>query len=673
MFKLESSFQPAGDQPRAINDIVNHFQNGGEHYVLLGVTGSGKTFSMANVIRELGKSTLVMAPNKTLAAQLYAELKGFFPHDPVGFFISYYDYYQPEAYIPATDTYIAKDSAINEDIDKMRHECTRSLFEESRAIVVASVSCIYGLGSPSAYASLMIDLKAGDKWNREELMRRLIEIQYSRGVTSFDRGQFRVRGSSIDIFPPHQKEEGIRLKLAGGKIATLEEFDLMTGMPTREIERVGLYPNSHYVADQTNLQEMIKQILEDLGERLRFLQNHGRLIEARRLEQRTMQDVETLEQLGFCPGIENYSRYLSGKQPGEPPACLLDYFPEDFLTIIDESHITVPQIRGMYHGDRARKQNLVHFGFRLPSALDNRPLDFDEFSARNKQVLYVSATPSEYDFEISQNKYTEQIIRPTGLVDPQVTVKPADDQVDDLYDEIQKSIAIGGRTMITVLTKKMAEELATYYRERGLAVRYLHSDIDALGRAELLRHFREGRFDALIGINLLREGLDLPEVVLVGIMDADKEGFLRSRSSLIQMIGRAARNSEARVIFYANRITDSMRQAMDETQRRRTIQIRYNREHDVTPRTVTKALPKDLRTLHGLIDTNPNLESELEELAGKFQSKAQVEKELKKLTKEMKRQAAKLEFEKAKEIQDQVKQLRALLLLYGEDDGQETR
>ena len=581
IFDLDTKFTPMGDQPKAINSICNFYKQGEKEHVLLGVTGSGKTFTMANVIKNLGQPALIIAPNKTLAAQLFTEFKNFFPNDAVGFFISYYDYYQPEAYVPSTDTYIAKDSSINEDIDKMRHQATQDLFEKKNTIIISSVSCIYGLGSPDSYSSLVVPLEVGMEISRDDLLRQLIEIQYSRNDIQLKRGHFRVRGDIVDIMPSNEKEKAIRIEFFGDEIDNLCIIDAITGNKIRDLSSLSIYPNSHYVADKKDMRQIVKEILTDLGIRLRELKSENKLVEYQRLEQRVMQDVESLEQLGFCSGIENYSRYLTGKKPGEPPPTLLDYFPEGFITIIDESHLTVPQINGMFKGDRSRKETLVNFGFRLPSALDNRPLNFNEFKQRIDKVLYVSATPGKYELETTKATISEQVIRPTGLVDPEVEIRPATTQVDDLYNQIV-STTKSGRVLITTLTKKMAEDLTEYYRDMGIKVRYLHSDIVTLERANLLRDLRKGVYDVLIGINLLREGLDLPEVELVAIMDADKEGFLRSKSSLIQIVGRAARNSNARVIFYAEKETDSMKEAIIETERRRNIQLEHNKANGIT-------------------------------------------------------------------------------------------
>ena len=676
MFQIVSDFKPSGDQPHAIEEIVSAFQSGKKDHVLLGVTGSGKTFTMANVIKELETPTLVIAPNKTLAAQLYLEFKSFFPNDAVGYFISYYDYFQPEAYVPTTDTYIAKDSSINEDIDKMRHEATQYLFEKKHTVIVASVSCIYGLGSPEAYLQQVLKLSVGQEIGRDEVLRSLIDIQYNRNDMQLQRGHFRVRGDTVDVLPAHQKDEALRISFFGDEVESLQLIDALTGKQLNSVAEISIYPGSHYVTEKKSIQKIVSEVLSDLGTRLRSLNADNKLVEAQRLEQRTMQDVEAFEQLGFCPGIENYSRYLTGKQPGEPPPCLLDYFPKNFLTIIDESHITVPQIRAMFRGDRARKQTLVDFGFRLPSALDNRPLSFDEFKERCDQVLYVSATPGSYEYEVGGDNFSEQIIRPTGLLDPEIEVVPASAQVDDLVGRMKIVINKQGRVLITTLTKKMAEDLCTYYQDMGFKVRYLHSDIDTLDRAELLRELRQGVFDVLIGINLLREGLDLPEIQLVAVMDADKTGFLRSRSSLIQIVGRAARNSEAKVIFYGDTVSEAMEEAMKETERRRELQQSYNREHNIVPKTVLKSVGDDLRAVYGLVkkekqeetgqkldDFNPSEKME----AWKVGNAKQLESLMRKKTKEMHKLSGLLEFEKAALVRDELKEMSAVLLLIAAD------
>ena len=669
-FKLATNYLPQGDQPQAIASLCAGINDGARHQVLMGVTGSGKTFTMANLIAQLGRPALIIAPNKTLAAQLFGEMRELFPDNAVEFFISYYDYYQPEAYVPTSDTYIAKDASINDDIDKMRHAATRSLFERRDVIIVASVSCIYGLGSPSAYSQLVVPLTKGQEITRNDLLRSLIDIQYARNDVSLTRGHFRVRGDTVDILPAHQRDEAVRVEFFGDEIESLQLIDALTGKVIRTVDELTIYPGSHYVTDRGDRNQIVREILADLGVRLRELKAQNKLVEYQRLEQRTMHDIETLEHLGYCPGIENYSRYLTGTAPGQPPPTLLDYFPKDFLTIIDESHITNPQINGMYRGDRARKQVLVDYGFRLPSALDNRPLNFEEFLGRAGQLLHVSATPGPFEIQASGGRIVEQVIRPTGLIDPAIEVRPARGQVDDLYGEILKAVQLQGRVLVTTLTKRMAEDLSRHFAEMGVKARYLHADIDSLERVELLRDLRKGEYDVLIGINLLREGLDLPEVRLVAVMDADNEGFLRSRSSLIQVVGRAARNSDGRVIFYADRITDSMRACMDETDRRRTIQEAYNTEHNITPQTIIKSLPVSLRKLYGL-DPEPEVPSAtVDDLAAA--GVATIE-ELGKLIatkqKEMKKLAAALEFEQAADLRDEINKLKGTMLAIGGDDS----
>ncbi len=663
-FKLTAAYQPDGDQPKAIASIVEAFQEGKKQHVLLGVTGSGKTFTMAHVIAKLQKPTLIVAPNKTLAAQLYTEFKSLFPEDHVGLFMSYYDYYQPEAYLPSSDTYIAKDSAVNEDIDKMRHESTRYLIEEPNTIIVASVSCIYGLGSPSAYAKMMLALKAPMAMEREELIRKLIDIQYSRNDRALERGFFRVRGDVIDILPAHDKEFGVRVRFFGDEIESLHQLRVADGKEVQAISEVCLFPNSHYITPRSDRKEIVQEILHDLGVRLRELHALRKEKEAMRLEQRTLEDMELFEQLGYCPGVENYSRYLTGQAPGEPPACLLDYFPDSFLTILDESHITVPQIRGMYRGDRARKENLVEYGFRLPAALDNRPLTFEEFMARTDQLLHVSATPGVYEQAV-EGSYSEQVIRPTGLIDPKIEIHPAYSQIQDVLEESKRAIAAGGRVLLTTLTKKMSEELTEFYREQGLRVRYLHSDIDTLERTQLLRELRMGTFDVLIGINLLREGLDLPEVNLVAILDADKEGFLRSKTSIIQTIGRAARNRDARVILYADEITNSIRQAIDETERRRYIQMAHNEKFDITPKSIQKEIPKDLKVIYGLSEEEPSAAPPLDAvqlMQMGIHTQKDLDKLIKKKTKLMQGAALAMDFEQATKLRNEVAQLKGIRL-----------
>ena len=654
IFQLNAPFAASGDQPRAIEQILQHLQQGEKHHGILGVTGSGKTFTVANIIARYNRPALIVAPNKTLAAQLFTELKEFFPHNHVEFFISYYDYYQPEAYVINTDTYIAKDSSINDDIDKMRHQATRALFECNDTIIVASVSCIYGLGSPENYAQLVCPLHVGRELARNTLLGELIDIQYTRNDHNLERGNFRVRGDVVDILPAHQDREAIRVEFYGDQIESITTIDVLSGKELQAIDRLTLYPNSHYITERTKIGTIVQEILNDLGVRLREFKNAGKLVEYQRLEQRTLQDVETLEQLGFCPGIENYSRYLTGVAPGEPPPTLLDYFPQKFLTIIDESHITVPQLRGMFFGDRSRKQTLVDYGFRLPAALDNRPLNFDEFLTKTDQLLYISATPAEWERQQTGKRYTELIIRPTGLIDPRIEIRPASGQVDDFLGEINKTVQNKGRVLVTTLTKKMSEELTRYYQDFGVRVRYLHSDIDSLERTELLRNLRKGEYDVLVGINLLREGLDLPEVQLVAVMDADKEGFLRSKTSLIQIVGRAARNVDARVIFYADRRTQSIDACIDETTRRRDLQLAHNNKHNIVPRTVKKDLPKDLREIFGL--------KQPAAAATVAVSSSEVEKSITRKTRAMQKAAAALDFEKAAELRDEIQSLRMILL-----------
>lgn len=668
--RVNSPYQPKGDQPKAISKLAANFKAGDKSQILMGVTGSGKTFTMAHLIQELNSPTLIVAHNKTLAAQLFTEMKELFPDNAVGFFISYYDYYQPEAYLPTTDTYIAKDSSINDDIDKMRHEATRNLFERQDVIIVASVSCIYGLGSPESYARQVVSVEQGMEIERNALLRKLIEIQYTRNDIALNRGNFRVRGDVVDILPSHQRDSAIRVEFFGDEIDRVSFIDVLTGKTIKEVPRLTIYPNSHYIAERDNMQKMVKTILVDLGKRLKEFRGQDKLVEAQRIEQRTMHDVELLEELGYCSGIENYSRYLTGKNPGEPPPTLLDYFPDDFLTIIDESHMSVPQLGGMYRGDRSRKQTLVDFGFRLPSALDNRPLNFNEFMERNSRVLYVSATPGNYELESCGGKVVEQIIRPTGLIDPKIIVKPAKSQVDDLYGELNDAIKVGGRVLITTLTKRMAEDLTQYYEDLGLKVKYLHSDIDSLERMELLRDFRKGDFDILIGINLLREGLDLPEVVLVAVMDADQEGFLRSRSALIQVVGRAARNVSGRVIFYADKITKAMQECIDETERRRKIQIEYNKKNNINPTSVVKKMSPGLREIYGLTkeDEKGSGKSRHELLSKyKIENGKDLDRLIRQKSKEMKKAAENLEFEKAAEIRDLLTDLKDLMLAFGEE------
>jgi excinuclease ABC subunit B len=597
-FKLVSEFQPKGDQPQAIQALSESFLKGVPHQVLLGVTGSGKTFTMANVIEKVQKPTLVISHNKTLAAQLYGEFKELFPENAVEFFVSYYDYYQPEAYIPSTDTYIEKDTQINEDIDKMRHSATRSLLERNDVIIVASVSCIYGLGSPEAYHGMLLHLEKGMTISREEILSKLVEIQYERNDIDFHRGTFRVRGDVIEVFPAHEEYRAIRIELFGDEVEAISEVDPIRGKVIQPLDKVPIYPGSHYVTFPDRMEKAIRNIREELEERVEWFKSRNQLLEAQRLEQRTNFDLEMLKELGYCQGIENYSRHLTGRKAGEPPPILLDYYPKDYLLFIDESHVAVPQLIGMYRGDRSRKETLVEYGFRLPSALDNRPLMFEEFEERVRQVVYVSATPSDYEMKKSSGRIVEQIIRPTGLSDPSLEVRPAKNQVDDLLEEIQKQVKKKERVLVTTLTKRMAEDLTEYYADLGIRVKYLHSDIDTLDRIEIIRDLRLGKFDVLIGINLLREGLDLPEVSLVAILDADKEGFLRSEKSLIQTFGRAARNVNGQVILYADKMTGAMDQAILETSRRRKIQEEYNKVHRITPQTVKKSVRNILASIY---------------------------------------------------------------------------
>ena len=658
-FKLVSEFQPKGDQPQAIESLSEGVLEGDQQQVLLGVTGSGKTFTMANVIEKVQKPALVISHNKTLAAQLYGEFKELFPENAVEFFVSYYDYYQPEAYIPSTDTYIEKDTQINEVIDKMRHSATRSLLERNDVIIVASVSCIYGLGSPEAYHGMLLYLEKGMTINREEILSKLVEIQYERNDIDFHRGTFRVRGDVIEVFPAHEGNRAIRIELFGDEVDAISEIDPLRGRIIEPLEKVPIYPGSHYVTPPDRLQKAIQSIREELKERVGWSRSQNKLLEAQRLEQRTKFDLEMLQELGYCQGIENYSRHLTGRKPGEPPPTLLDYYPEDYLLFIDESHVTIPQLIGMYRGDRSRKETLVEYGFRLPSALDNRPLMFEEFEKRVRQVIYVSATPSEYEMKKSRERIVEQIIRPTGLSDPLLEVKPAKNQVDDLLGEIQKRVKKKERVLVTTLTKRMAEDLTEYYADLGIRVKYLHSDIDTLDRVEIIRDLRLGKFDVLIGINLLREGLDIPEVSLVAILDADKEGFLRSEKSLIQTFGRAARNVNGQVILYADKMTGSMDQAILETNRRRKIQEEFNRVHQITPQTVKKAVRNILASIYESdYFTIPALSDVREEYVPIKEIPVMIQK----LKKEMKEAANHLEFERAAEIRDKIQGLEELEL-----------
>ncbi len=650
VFQLVSPYEPQGDQPKAIDSLVEGIQQNLRQQVLLGVTGSGKTFTMANIIQRVDRPTLVMAPNKTLAAQLAGELKAFFPHNAVEYFISYYDYYQPEAYVPQTDLYIEKDSQINDEIDKLRHSATSSLLERPDVIVVASVSCIYGLGSPKDYRELVLSLRVGMERDRDNILRKLVEIQYDRNDVNFIRGKFRVRGDVIEIFPANQSEQALRVEMFGDEIERLREFDPLTGEILGEREHVAIYPASHYVMGQSRLQPAILSISQELEQRLKELKDQGKDLEAQRLEQRTRYDLEMLEEVGFCSGIENYSRHFTGLPPGSPPYTLLDYFPHPFLTIIDESHVTVPQIRGMYAGDISRKTTLVEYGFRLPSAVDNRPLQFDEFSQRIDQVVYVSATPGPYELKVA-DKVVEQIVRPTGLVDPPITLKPTTGQIDDLLAEIRQRVQKSQRVLVTTLTKRMAEDLTEYLRENQVRVRYLHSDIDALERMAIIRDLRLGEFDVLVGINLLREGLDLPEVGLVAILDADKEGYLRSVTSLVQTIGRAARNLDGQVIMYADKMTDSMRRAIDETERRREIQQEYNEVHHIVPKGIVKEV-RDVIQATKAVEDEKRVDKPVKDMTLRERMTL-----AKKLRKEMKEASRNWEFERAALLRDMLMEL----------------
>lgn len=648
-FKLVSDYRPRGDQPQAIAALTEGINSGHKHQVLLGVTGSGKTYTIANVIEQVQRPTLVLAHNKTLAAQLCSEFKEFFPHNAVEYFVSYYDYYQPEAYIPQTDTYIEKDALINEEIDKLRHAATSALFERRDVIIVASVSCIYGLGSPEDYQMLGLSLRPGMLKDRDEILRHLVDIQYSRNDVNFQRGTFRVRGDCLEIYPVSQSEQAIRVEFWGDEIERITEINVLTGEVLGERHHVAIYPASHFVTSEENMERAIRSIEAELKERLQELRAQGKLLEAQRLEQRTRYDLEMMREIGFCTGIENYSRHLDGRLPGQPPNTLLDYFPSDYLLVVDESHVTIPQVRGMYAGDRSRKQTLVEHGFRLPSALDNRPLTFDEFCSRLNQVIYVSATPGSYEMSIAE-QVVEQIIRPTGLVDPVIEVRPIEGQIEDLYAEIRKCIERDERVLVTTLTKKMAEDLTDYFSEMGLKVRYLHSDIDTIERMEIVRDLRLGVFDVLVGINLLREGLDLPEVSLVAILDADKEGFLRSEASLIQTAGRAARNVNGKVIMYADTITGSMQRAIDETNRRRALQIEYNRRHGITPQTVRKAVREIIEATKAAEEKRPYVAaSKLERM-----TKEEVNDLLLHLESQMRTAARELDFERAAELRDMI-------------------
>jgi excinuclease ABC subunit B len=659
-FRLRTSFEPKGDQPQAIDQLTNALRNGEKQQVLLGITGSGKTFTIANVIQRSGKPTLILAPNKTLAAQLYGEMRELFPENACEYFVSYYDYYQPEAYIPSTDTFIDKDAIINDQIDRMRHSATVALLSRRDVIIVASVSCIYGIGSAESYHGLVIQLATGEEMRRDTLLRRLVDIQYERNDVDFHRGTFRVRGDVVEIFPTYEQETAIRIEFFGDDIESIKEVDPLRGRVKGTLERYAIYPGSHYVTPQAQLRRAIESIREELRERLDFFDKEGRFLEKQRLEQRTLYDLEMMEQMGFCSGIENYSRHLSGRKQGEPPPTLIDYFPNDFLIVIDESHQTVPQLQAMYRGDRARKETLVDYGFRLPSALDNRPLKFEEFEDHVRQAIYVSATPGEYEVEKSQGVVVEQLIRPTGLTDPEVEVRSVSGQVDDLLGEIKDRVKKNERVLVTTLTKRMAEDLTDYYRELGVRVRYLHSDIDTLERIDILRDLRLGEFDVLVGINLLREGLDLPEVSLVAIFDADKEGFLRSPRSLIQTTGRASRNLNGRVIMYADTVTAAMKTAIGETNRRRTAQRAYNEKHGIVPQTVVRAI-MNINPASGTIDyfNVPKL-AKGERPQTAVAGAPDIQERIAAMRLEMFAAAEELQFEKAARMRDELKKLEAI-------------
>ena len=657
-FQLVSEFEPAGDQPQAIERLVTGLDDGLAHQVLLGATGTGKTYCVANVIERVQRPTLVLAPNKTLAAQLYAEFAQFFPHNAVAYFVSFYDYYQPEAYVPSTDTFIEKDSLINESIDRMRHAATRSVLERRDIIIVASVSCIYGIGDKTTYRGMSVHIDAGETVRRDRLLRKLVDIQYQRNDMDFHRGTFRVRGDVVEVFPAYEEDRAIRLTFWDEEVEAIHVIDPLRGTKLEELPSVDIFPGSHYVTPADQIRNAVISIQQELGGRLQELRSAGKDLEAQRLEQRAMYDIEMLEQVGFCNGIENYSRHLTGRSSGEPPPVLMDYFPDDYLLIVDESHVAVPQVGGMYRGDRARKTILVEHGFRLPSALDNRPLRFEEFEERQGQTIYLSATPGDYEMDIAGEEVVDLVIRPTGLVDPEVEVRPVGHQVDDLLGEIRDRVARGQRVLVTTLTKRMAEDLTEYYQELAVKVRYLHSDIDTLERVQLLDDLRRGVFDVLVGINLLREGLDLPEVGLVAILDADKEGFLRSARSLIQTIGRAARNAEGRVILYADRMTDSMKKAMGETERRRDRQLAHNAEHGIVPTSTTRSVAQQREVLDGLSGEDPSGADSPEQVRQRLAARmtpAQMDDRIGALQKEMMDAAKSLEFERAAEVRDQLR------------------
>ena len=654
-FKLHSEYQPTGDQPQAIEALVKGFQEGNQFQTLLGVTGSGKTFTMANVIQRIQKPTLIIAHNKTLAAQLYSEFKEYFPENAVEYFVSYYDYYQPEAYVPSTDTYIEKDSAINDEIDKLRHSATAALSEREDVIIVASVSCIYGLGSPIDYKEMVISLRPGMEKDRDEVIHKLIDIQYTRNDMDFKRGSFRVRGDVLEIYPAYSGGDAYRVEFFGDEVERITEIDSLTGEGKAELGHIAIFPASHYVVSKEKMELATQTILAELKEQVAYFKSEDKLLEAQRISERTNFDVEMMRETGFCSGIENYSRHLTGSLPGEPPCTLIDYFPDDFLIIVDESHITLPQVRGMFAGDRSRKTTLVNYGFRLPSALDNRPLNFEEFESKIDQMMFVSATPSVYEANHEMLR-VEQIIRPTGLLDPEIEVRPVEGQIDDLVSEVNKEVANKHKILITTLTKRMAEDLTDYMREIGIRVKYLHSDIDTLERSEIIRDMRLDVFDVLVGINLLREGLDIPGITLVAILDADKEGFLRSETSLIQTVGRAARNSEGHVIMYADSITDSMRVAIEETNRRRAIQQQYNEEHGITPTTIKKSVRDLIAISKAAIEDKKSFEKDPESMDAK-----ELEKLAKELTKKMHQAAAELNFEEAARLRDRMVEVKKML------------
>ncbi len=652
-FELVADFQPAGHQPQAIRQLVEQFPGIGGAQTLLGVTGSGKTFTVASMVEKLQRPTLVLAPNKTLAAQLYNEFKNFFPNNAVGYFVSYYDYYQPEAYLPISDTFIEKDASINDEIDKMRHAATRALFERRDVLIVASVSCIYGLGSPEAYHGMLLFLETGMTIDREKILKKLVEIQYKRNDVDFQRGTFRVRGDVVEILPAYERNEAIRIEFFGDEIENLTTFDPVTLNSGQKLDRIAIYPASHYTIPKDLLEKAMENIYQEMVERIQYFKSQNQLIEAQRIEQRTMFDLEMIREIGYCQGVENYSRHLMGREPGSPPPTLLDYFPEDALFVIDESHATLPQLKGMYKGDRARKENLIRYGFRLPSAFDNRPLTYEEFEARNNSVLYVSATPAEYELKKSQHRVVELIVRPTGLIDPPTSVRPIAGQVDDLYQEIKQRAERNERTLVTTLTKRFSEDLTEHFSEMGLKVKYLHSDIVTMERIQIIKELRLGEFDALIGINLLREGLDIPEVSLVAILDADKQGFLRSATSLVQTSGRAARNIAGQVIMYADTVTAAMQTALDETDRRRQIQIAFNKKYNITPTSIKKSIQDYL------IDSKKsNLMPLVMEEEEDYLPIGNLSSSVRKMEKQMHTAAKNLEFEKAAHLRDRIKLLR---------------